>query len=299
LIAAGAEIAAAHDPLGAHRAPTAAQAAALSERESNLCGGLDFSRLPSKILGPVSRTRSHQFQMIVRQTALNHVHAHGDETPNVEVCGVMVGDVYRDQTGPFVLIEEVVEGRSANGSVGQVTFTADTWQHIQSVMDAKHPGKKIVGWYHTHPGHGIFLSDMDLFLHKNFFSMPWQAAMVYDPQQAEDGIFGWHRGAGADRADMVIEADTAATPFGPRDMRSGEKRHVPTPEEIAAKDAAEAAEAAEALKDMRCGRHPIIKLFLATMSLGLFVVMGYLLGNLIIDLHIKLPPLPFKLPFFH
>ncbi len=76
----------------------------------------------------------------------------------------------------------------------QVTFTAETWTHIQDVLDRDHPDKRILGWYHTHPGYGIFLSDMDVFIHKNFFNLPWHTAFVYDPKQNQQGLFVWRAG---------------------------------------------------------------------------------------------------------
>ena len=50
---------------------------------------------------------------------------------------------------------------------------------------------KIVGWYHSHPGFGVFLSEHDLFIQQNFFSNPQQVAWVYDPHTDEEGCFGW------------------------------------------------------------------------------------------------------------
>ncbi|MCA1557569.1 MAG: hypothetical protein LC731_03400, partial [Acidobacteria bacterium] len=53
---------------------------------------------------------------------------------------------------------------------------------------------RIVGWYHTHPRFGIFLSEMDVFIQKNFFSEPWQTAFVLDPVQRTEGFFIWSHG---------------------------------------------------------------------------------------------------------
>jgi proteasome lid subunit RPN8/RPN11 len=53
------------------------------------------------------------------------------------------------------------------------------------------PDHQIVGWHHTHPGFGIFLSRHDEFFHRNFFSQPWQVALVVDPQRGELGFFQW------------------------------------------------------------------------------------------------------------
>ncbi len=110
------------------------------------------------------------------------------------MCGVLVGSVYENSTGAFAYVEGSIRGTYAAGRSAQVTFTAETWQHIDREMDERFPGRKIVGWYHTHPGFGIFLSEMDLFIQRHFFNARWQGAFVYDPQSQERGLFGWSGG---------------------------------------------------------------------------------------------------------
>ena len=154
--------------------------------------------------------------MVFKQSVLNDVYAHGRGAPDVEVCGVLVGNVYQDAAGPYVFVEACIHGNYSAGRAAQVTFTAKTWSHIQDVMDRQHPDLRIVGWYHTHPGHGIFLSEMDLFIQKNFFSLPWHLAFVFDPQHQEEGLFTWRGG------NMAIEAFAVqkdAPPGSPRVAR--------------------------------------------------------------------------------
>ncbi|HEX8525124.1 MAG TPA: Mov34/MPN/PAD-1 family protein [Tepidisphaeraceae bacterium] len=142
-----------------------------------------------------ARRRGNGSNLVVKRSVLNEIHAHGRETSEVEVCGVLIGNVYRDlDNKPFVHIEGCIRGNYAAGKSAQVTFTAETWTHIQDVLDADHPDKRILGWYHTHPGYGIFLSDMDVFIHKNFFNLPWHTAFVYDPKQNQEGLFVWRAG---------------------------------------------------------------------------------------------------------
>lgn len=150
--------------------------------------------------------RTGGFQVLFRRSALNAIHAHGRSSAEVEVCGVLVGDVYRDDAGPFLLIDAIVRGDHAGSANAQVTFTAETWNYIQGVMEAEHPDRRIVGWYHTHPNFGIFLSDMDLFIHGNFFNMPWQVAFVYDPVTGDEGVFVWRDGK-TERAAFNVEED--------------------------------------------------------------------------------------------
>ena len=48
-----------------------------------------------------------------------------------------------------------------------------------------------MGWIHTHPNFGIFLSEYDRFVHENFFSEEYQVAYVVDPIQSIEGFYFW------------------------------------------------------------------------------------------------------------
>jgi proteasome lid subunit RPN8/RPN11 len=109
--------------------------------------------------------------------------------PEVEVCGVLVGRLAHDAHGDYVHITDVIRGEAAKQEGAQVTFTHDTWNHIHGEMDRQFSDREIVGWYHTHGGFGVFLSEMDTFIHENFFSASHQVAYVYDPLAGEEGFF--------------------------------------------------------------------------------------------------------------
>ena len=91
--------------------------------------------------------------------------------------------------GP-VSVQSSVQAVDAHESRGSLTFTQDSWTHIYEELDSL-PGMVIVGWYHSHPDFGIFLSEQDLFIHRNFFSDPRQIALVLDPIRNEHGVFSW------------------------------------------------------------------------------------------------------------
>ncbi len=166
----------------------------------------DWATWPFRALPRVIGTRTPNFQIVVRQSALNDIIRHGKSAPDIEVCGVVLGNVYRDEYGPLLFIEAVIRGDRAEGHAAQVTFTSETWSYIHEQLERTYADKKIAGWYHTHPGHGIFLSGMDLFIQENFFNLPWQVAYVYDPQRGEDGMFCWRHGETV-RDEYLIEPD--------------------------------------------------------------------------------------------
>jgi proteasome lid subunit RPN8/RPN11 len=125
--------------------------------------------------------------LVVDSDVVRQIRQHARSSGKTEVCGVLIGQD-RDQR---VEVAACIQGQNADEAGAHVTFTQDTWEHIYGVKDKKYPDERIVGWYHSHPGFGIFLSDHDTFIHKNFFSSPGQVAWVFDPQSDEEGCFGW------------------------------------------------------------------------------------------------------------
>jgi proteasome lid subunit RPN8/RPN11 len=128
-----------------------------------------------------------KIEVAIDSEVVRTIRQHARSCSQTEVCGVLIGQD-RDRR---VQIAACIEGENAEGAGAHVTFTQDTWEHIYAVKDKKYPDERIVGWYHSHPGFGIFLSEHDTFIHKNFFSSPGQIAWVYDPHSDEEGCFGW------------------------------------------------------------------------------------------------------------
>lgn len=175
-------------------------------------GGIDLAGCVRRPLPPMLGQRGQGFQVVVKQSVLNRIHAHGHGKLDGEVCGVLVGTPCHDEHGPYLHIEAAIVGQGAASQAASVTFTAETWTKIQDEMERLYPDGKIVGWYHTHPGFGIFLSGMDLFIHESFFDLPWQVALVYDPIGGDEGIFVWDAGK-AVRRPFLIHDDAVRQRF--------------------------------------------------------------------------------------
>ena len=156
---------------------------------------------------PLKRERPEKiFRVAVARSVLNEIKEHARSEPDAEICGVLVGNVYRDRNRPYLHVEAGIRGEHATNEASGVTFTAETWTHVQEVLEKEYPGKRIVGWYHSHPDFGIFLSDLDLFIHRNFFNFPWQVAHVFDPVREEEGLFVWRDGEPV-KEDFFIDED--------------------------------------------------------------------------------------------
>ena len=107
---------------------------------------------------------------------------------------IILGDYCEEMGKTHVVISNFIEAKYTDASASTLTFTHETWDYVHKEQDAKYPSKKIVGWQHTHPSYGIFLSNFDLFIHENFFNLPFQVAYVIDPIQNLRGFFQWKNG---------------------------------------------------------------------------------------------------------
>jgi proteasome lid subunit RPN8/RPN11 len=128
--------------------------------------------------------------VLMEAEVARRIRQHGRSSMKAEVCGVLIGR----EKGRTTIITACIAGVNAAQGGAHVTFTQETWEHIYKVKDSEHPDDRIVGWYHSHPGFGVFLSDHDMFIQENFFASPQQIAWVYDPHSDEEGCFGWNNG---------------------------------------------------------------------------------------------------------
>ncbi|MGB9120615.1 MAG: Mov34/MPN/PAD-1 family protein [Candidatus Angelobacter sp.] len=130
---------------------------------------------------------STQPVVVMEAEVARKIRQHARTSMKAEVCGVLIGNTEHER----MTVEACIAGINAAQGGAHVTFTQDTWEHIYKIKDKEYPDDKIVGWYHSHPGFGVFLSEHDLFIQQNFFSNPQQVAWVYDPHTDEEGCFGW------------------------------------------------------------------------------------------------------------
>jgi proteasome lid subunit RPN8/RPN11 len=138
--------------------------------------------------------------VFIEEPALRAAQAHALSSPTREVAGVLVGPPPEKQPdGRYrVHISDTIIARHTVMQGASVTYTPESWRYMNDQLTLRYPDETgiMVGWYHTHPGFGIFLSGMDLFIHQNFFTQIWHVALVLDPRARSAGFFGWDRQRG-------------------------------------------------------------------------------------------------------
>ena len=123
----------------------------------------------------------------------------------VEVGGFLIGKY--DANGATVT--DVVAAQHSVGRSTQLTFTHDTWNALHS--DLKESGGELVGWFHSHPNFGVFLSEHDQFIQENFFKADGNITIVVDPIR---GRRGWFYSAGGKIKKYEKEEDTTRERLG-------------------------------------------------------------------------------------
>jgi len=108
-----------------------------------------------------------------------------------ELGGVLLGIPEEGDEGLHLSITAMLKAKKTAADKTTLTFTHETWDQIHHEKDILYPELKIVGWFHTHPGLGVFLSNNDMFIQQHFFNLPWQVMYVVDPVIRENGFFAW------------------------------------------------------------------------------------------------------------
>jgi proteasome lid subunit RPN8/RPN11 len=129
--------------------------------------------------------------VFVTQSAYNQAVVHAASEGDIEVGGILVGKWCADGEScrQFILVAAALPARFTQQGSVYLTFTQDSLVDIHAKVEEFYPGKEIVGWYHTHPRMGVFLSHYDTWLHEHFFPEPWQVALVIEPHTAIGGFF--------------------------------------------------------------------------------------------------------------
>lgn len=146
---------------------------------------------------PIGFRTQAAVDILIEEPALRAAQAHALSSMRREVAGVLVGPRPEKQPDGRYIVR-IVDTIIAKHTVMQgasVTYTPESWRYLNDTIRERYPNETgvMVGWYHTHPGFGIFLSGMDLFIHENFFTQIWHTALVLDPRAKTSGFFCWDR----------------------------------------------------------------------------------------------------------
>ncbi|CDA19445.1 mov34/MPN/PAD-1 family protein [Ruminococcus sp. CAG:488] len=146
--------------------------------------------LPQNIISVGDHVEENK-NVYILQSVYKEIHRFTQNKNTNESGGMLVGTTLEEFGKTNIIILGFVEAKYCEATPTTLRFTHETWKYVHNEIEKKYPGKKIVGWIHTHPDFGIFLSEYDKFIHQNFFNEDYQVAYVVDPIQKIEGFYFW------------------------------------------------------------------------------------------------------------
>ncbi|PPK88787.1 JAB1/Mov34/MPN/PAD-1 ubiquitin protease [Neolewinella xylanilytica] len=110
-----------------------------------------------------------------------------------EIGGMLMGQYQPDANGQRyrVSVEQFIPLAARVQNLVKMEIDPMSLARDLSQAQDDHPHLTVVGWFHTHPGHGLFLSQPDLKVQYNHFRKPYHFAMEIDSltNQLETAFF--------------------------------------------------------------------------------------------------------------
>ena len=139
----------------------------------------------------VGASSNEEKKVYIFQKIYNEIHAFTKNKTENESGGFLVGRVENEFGKTNIIVTGFIEAKYTESTNTTLKFTHKTWEACNETLEKKFSKQKIVGWIHTHPNFGIFLSEYDTFIQKNFFAEDFQIAYVIDPIQKTEGFYYW------------------------------------------------------------------------------------------------------------
>jgi proteasome lid subunit RPN8/RPN11 len=98
-----------------------------------------------------------------------------------EQMALLAGRVFRmsGSAGWLLLVEDVLPVASTHATQIHVAMSRQSWPGLWSLLDAS-AATTLLGWAHSHPGHGAFFSAEDRRTQALWFTRPWHLGIVLD-----------------------------------------------------------------------------------------------------------------------
>jgi proteasome lid subunit RPN8/RPN11 len=134
--------------------------------------------------------------VVVTQEVLKKVNQHVSQDLKKELGGFLLGNRYvcPNSKHTYVRIDICTEAKFASSTPVSMELVNNTFLHLCEEMSGKYRGKDVIGWYHSHPNHDVFLSPDDIRVHESRFKQDWMVALVVNPNRKIGAFFRRHDG---------------------------------------------------------------------------------------------------------
>jgi len=121
----------------------------------------------------------------IQRDVLNEAIGLAKDAAPKETIGFLLGKVREWEDNTYVIIDRIITAATDSTE----TTTKFKMESLGKVADEINDDEIIVGWYHSHPGYGCFLSETDIITHVQQFYNHYNVALVIDPIREELKFF--------------------------------------------------------------------------------------------------------------
>ena len=128
---------------------------------------------------PGGRSTSRSpYPIFFQQEAVIALQEHIKSSPTQAIFGFLIGDVYRDpEAGAlYTVIDKTLKLSQAIYGDKTEIVVSRLWERMLEQL--RKASATLLGWYHSHPGQGGYLTPHDVETHEKFFTEPWQVAIL-------------------------------------------------------------------------------------------------------------------------
>lgn len=102
-----------------------------------------------------------------------------------EAMGLLLGRALTHGGRPYAVVEQYVTAQNEATAV-RVKFSREAFASLSEKLNG---GRRVVGWAHSHPDYGCFLSNTDVATQEAFFPEAYHFALVVDPVRKQKQCF--------------------------------------------------------------------------------------------------------------
>lgn len=126
------------------------------------------------------------FDVYVKQSAVEKAEKYFSRlaASKLEGMGLLIGVNCEHSGKSFVMVDEFMTADTSSTAVS-VRFSPQSFEKLSQQLRSKLGDSVIVGWVHSHPSYGCFLSSTDVSTQLRFFNEDFHIAAVFDPLRSE------------------------------------------------------------------------------------------------------------------
>ena len=132
----------------------------------------------------------YEYKIFIIEHALKTIWKHAKEGMPQGVGGILLGGLYRDpdKNENYVEIHNAFPSASSFNEEMSLRVVNRVIADMEQVSIKTYPNQIVIGWYHTHPGNGIFFSENDELIHETFYRETANVALILDPVMEIDPL---------------------------------------------------------------------------------------------------------------